>query len=167
LFLIGFMGAGKSTVGRLAAGRLRLPFVDLDTEIAKQSGRSIPEIFESDGEAGFRMIESATLASLAVVPASVVACGGGVVLDEHNRAALRSMGAVVYLHVSVEEAIARVGDASGRPMLAGSAAATAAALLRSREALYERTADVQVSTTGRAPIEIAADVVAFAKERAA
>lgn len=167
VFLIGFMGSGKSTVGRLAAERLGRGFVDLDERIVEREGRPIPAIFAEDGEAAFRMAESAALAEIAAMPPSVVACGGGIVLDDANRAALGSLGLVVYLRVSAEEALARIGDTSGRPLLCGGGADMAAALLRSREALYEATGDVMVPTAGRGPAQVADDVVSVVEREAA
>lgn len=158
VFLVGFMGAGKSTVGRLLAAELKLPFLDLDAEIEKHVGMPIPRIFEERGEAGFRAAEHDALRDLARQPASVIACGGGVVLDNENRAELERQGHVVYLRVSAEEALARIGDVSGRPLLAGDAAASARTLLSSRESLYRGVADITVDTTGRTPSEIAAEV---------
>lgn len=159
VLLIGFMGSGKSTVGRLVADALGVGFIDLDEEVAKAEGQGVPEIFAAAGESGFRAAESAALATLSGAPASVVACGGGVVLDDENRVLLKRLGTAVYLEVSAEEAMARIGDTSGRPLLAGQGVAMAASLLRSRVALYERTADVVVPTSGRAPSDVAADVV--------
>jgi shikimate kinase len=159
ILLIGFMGSGKSTVGRLVGGALGLTFLDLDAHVVSSEGRSIPEIFAADGEPGFRAAESAALEALTASERSVVACGGGVVLDDANRSLLKRLGTVVYLQVSAEEAIARIGDTSGRPLLAGGGVAMASALLRSREALYEATADVTVATAGRTPREVAEAVV--------
>lgn len=160
LFLIGFMGSGKSTVGRLVAERLGARFVDLDEEIVRREGRPIPRIFSEHGEQGFRAAESAVLAMLHDAPPAVVACGGGIVLDDANRTLLRELGDVAYLEVSAEEALARIGDTSGRPLLAGGGLPLAASLLRSRERLYQATADLVVPTAGRDPRDVAADIVA-------
>jgi shikimate kinase len=159
ILLIGFMGSGKSSVGRLVAEALSAPFVDLDERVASSAGRTIPQMFAADGEPGFRAAESAALEALAEAGPSVVACGGGVVLDDANRSMLKRLGTVVYLQVSAEEALARIGDTSGRPLLKGGGVAMAAALLRSREALYETTADVTVPTVGKTPREVAEAVV--------
>lgn len=149
LYLVGFMGAGKSTVGRILADRLGLPFVDLDTVIAEHAGRSIVEIFDAEGEQGFRTRESEALADVAASVPSVVACGGGVVLADENRRLLKESGVVVYLQVSAEEAIARIGDTTGRPLLErDDAGAMAATLLAARESLYRTVADVVIDTAG-------------------
>jgi shikimate kinase len=164
ILLIGFMGSGKSTVGRIVADALGLAFVDLDAEVVSVQGRTIPEIFAAQGESAFRVAESAALEQLFRAESTVVACGGGVVLDDANRSLLKRLGTVVYLQVSAEEAIARIGDTSGRPLLAGGGVAMASALLRSREALYEATADLSVTTVCRTPREVADAVVASIKD---
>ena len=149
VFLIGFMGAGKSTVGALLADRLGLPFIDLDARITERAGRSIIQIFDAEGEQGFRDRESEALAALADDPPAVVACGGGIVLADENRRLLKEMGRVVYLKVSAGEALARIGDTTGRPLLErGDAGAMAATLLAARESLYRTVADVRVDTGG-------------------
>lgn len=159
IFLTGFMGAGKSSVGRLVAARLGRPFVDLDSEIEKREGASVPAIFKSRGEEGFRNAEHAALEALAAAEPSVVATGGGVVLREDNQALLGRIGTVVYLSVTPEEAIARLGDAGDRPLLAGGGLSAARTILGARLALYEKTADHVVDTVGRSESAVAEDVV--------
>ncbi len=159
ILLIGFMGAGKSTVGRAVADRLGLRFLDLDELIEKAGGRPVTRIFEEDGEGGFRRLESAALLTLEDVAPSVIACGGGVVLEAVNRVELRRLGTVVYLQVGAEDALRRIGGAQGRPLLAGAVPAAAASLLRSREALYEAAADIIVPTDGRSISDVVDDVV--------
>ena len=164
VFLIGFMGAGKSTVAELVAQRLGRPCVDLDRLVETSEGRTIAQMFAEDGEPAFRLRESASLASLADSPPSVVACGGGVVTRDANRAVLKSLGQVVYLRVTAEEMLARVGEDSHRPLLAGSGAVLAATtLLDARESLYSAIADFVVNTVGRSPHAVADDVVGFLK----
>jgi len=160
IFLVGFMGAGKSSVARLVAERAGLPCIDLDRDIEREQGAPITRIFEDRGEQAFRDLESAALLGLGARPPSVVACGGGIVLRPENRAALKRMGRVVYLEVTAAEALARVGDTSTRPLLSGPSGALAAtSLLAAREALYLAVADVVVETVGRTPSEVAALVL--------
>ncbi len=165
LFIIGFMGAGKSTVGGIVAARLGRPFVDLDGEIERETGRKVADLFAEDGESGFRDAERAALLAVSRQPGVVVACGGGVVTDDRSHAILRESGTVVYLQVSPEEAVARVGsDISGRPLLRGADPGSAAALLASRERLYQAAADITIDTADRAPEEIADEIVALVED---
>jgi shikimate kinase len=163
ILIVGFMGAGKSTVGRLVSDRLGIPFVDLDELVEETEGLTVAQIWSESGEAAFRAAESTVLASLTEAVPTVVACGGGVVLADGNRALLGSLGHVVYLTVSAEEALARVGGADSRPLLAGGGAVVAQQLLEARESLYRVVADAVVPTTGRAPDEVARDVVAVSE----
>ena len=165
IFLIGFMGAGKTTVAGLLSARLGRPEVDLDAVIEARAGTSVRDIFETEGEPAFRIAESAALESLSQAEPSVVACGGGVVLRDENRATLKRLGTVVYLKVSPGETLARVGADDTRPLLAGGGGVLAATrLLDARESLYEVVADVTVDTVGKTP-EAVADEVASALER--
>ncbi len=149
IYLIGFMGAGKSTVGQLLADRLARPFIDLDDEIEAQAGSSISDLFEQQGETEFRRLESMALKKVAESDAAIVACGGGVVVRDENRVVLKDSGIVVYLRVSAPEALARIGGTATRPLLSGTGGAVAAtSLLASREALYAAVADITVDTEG-------------------
>ena len=166
VFLIGFMGAGKSTVARMVAEQLGRPCVDLDDAIVAVAGRSLREIFEDSGERAFREFESAQLSMLADAEPSVVACGGGIVVRDENRSALKHMGLVVYLKVSAGETLARVGADGTRPLLSGPGGVIAATrLLEARESLYAAVADVAIDTVGRDADAVARDVVAAVKER--
>jgi len=166
ILLIGFMGAGKSTVGRIVAEHLSMDYVDLDALVERLDGRSVSEIFAVDGEPAFRALEAAALESLESMPPSVVSCGGGVVLSDVNRVVLKRLGMVVYLKVTAAETLARVGDDSSRPLLAGAGgAAVAHRLLEAREALYSAVADVTVDTVDRTPEEVADHVVGLVRDR--
>lgn len=161
VFLVGFMGAGKSTVGHLLASETGRPFVDLDEVVEQIEGRTVSQIFAEEGEAAFRALETNALRALGDVPPSVVACGGGVILADENRALLAKEGHVVYLVVSAGEALARIGGSESRPLLAGAGGVVAAtALLKARESLYEASADIVVDTSGKDAPEVAAEVLA-------
>lgn len=159
VYLIGFMGSGKSTVGRILAERLGAPFRDLDETVVGRAGRSIPEVFALEGETGFRALETEALKDLADGPATVIACGGGVVLSPVNRDVLRGSGTVVYLTVTADEALRRIGDPGSRPVLAA-APSEAEALLATRHPLYAGVADVVVDTAGRTPGQVVDTIIA-------
>ncbi|PKM25117.1 MAG: shikimate kinase AroK [Gammaproteobacteria bacterium HGW-Gammaproteobacteria-13] len=152
LILVGPMGAGKSTIGRLLAKELRLPFKDSDKEIEQRTGADIPWIFDVEGEQGFREREQAVIAELCNVDGMVLATGGGAVMRSENRVALRRGGRVVYLHASVEQQVDRTSRDRNRPLLrAADPGKVLAELLAVRDPLYREIADVVVETDERPP----------------
>lgn len=155
--LVGFMGAGKSTVGRLLARRLGVPFADSDDVIAGRTGRTPREIFATDGEAAFRALERDVVHELvAGGTAGVVALGGGAVEDPATREALRG-ARVVHLDVSFEQVRARVGRDPGRPVLARP---DLPELFAARQAAYREVAHAVVATDGLAARQVVARVLA-------
>jgi shikimate kinase len=160
IFLIGFMGSGKTTVGGLLAKRLGWSFADLDDLIVRSAGLTIAEIFARDGEEGFRRRETEAVRAAAAGRQSVVATGGGAACREENLAVMLASGRVVALAVSAAEAVRRAGTCSGRPLLDGSAEplAAATALLSARQPFYAR-AHLQVETDGRTPEEAVSAIV--------
>ena len=156
VYLVGMPGAGKSVVGRELAGRLGVPFVDLDVEIERAQGASVPEIFERVGEAGFRALEAAALTQASSQDPSVVACGGGVVLEPANRIALRNTGTAVFLDVPLAQLQARVHPGADRPLIRASG--DLERLLADREPLYREFAGHVVDASG-APAEVAEAIV--------
>lgn len=150
--LIGAMGAGKSVLGQRLAERFGLRFVDLDQVIEARTGVDIPTIFAFEGEAGFRVREKAVLAEFCAERGQVIATGGGAVLDPDNRAALRAAGLIVWLRVSVQQQLARVGRDRNRPLLrATDPQARLDALARVREPLYAQIADLEFDSDGLSP----------------
>ena len=148
LVLVGFMGSGKSSVGRLAAKALGFQFTDTDQIVVERAGRQISDIFATDGEAAFRALETEAIASLAHMAGYVVSTGGGAVLSEHNRQALRALGFVVCLTASEDILFERVARNSKRPLLqTENPRATLSKLIRERAALYEAAAHHTLDTS--------------------
>jgi shikimate kinase len=157
IVVVGFMGAGKTTVGGLLAAKLGIPFTDSDYVIEDRAGRPIREIFADDGEPAFRALEHHVIADLLSGQDIVLALGGGAVGPAQTRKLLTSVGLpVVYLRVSYAEALARVGGDGGRPMLARSDIADVYA---GRQAAYSSVATVTVDVDGRSPEDITADIL--------
>ena len=150
IFLVGPMGAGKTTVGRRLAELCRMRFLDSDHEIEARCGVEIAYIFEREGETGFRRREQQVIDSLSMERGLVLATGGGAVLDAENRRHLAARGFVVYLQASVEQQLARTERTESRPLLRGvDRRATLQQLLEARDPLYREIADLVVATDGR------------------
>jgi shikimate kinase len=153
LYLVGMMGAGKTTVGRLLARRLKLRFLDADHEIERRCGVKVPLIFEIEGEPGFRAREMQVLAELTALEGVVLATGGGAVLGDENRRRLAAHGTVIYLRANPEELYQRVRHDRNRPLLATpDPLARLRELYGERDALYRSIADVVIDT-GRQPVQ--------------
>jgi len=149
LFLVGLMGAGKTTVGRALARRLTKEFRDTDQEIEERTGVRVSTIFDVEGEEGFRRREAEAVERLSGLDNLVLATGGGAVLDARNREHLRSRGCVVYLHARPSELAKRLGRDRSRPLLQGEdPRVKLEALYALRDPLYREVADV-VMETGR------------------
>jgi len=162
LVLTGFMGTGKSVVGRRVAALLNRPFVDMDLEIERRAGRSIREIFAQDGEAAFRRMEAALCRELARQRGLVIATGGGALTFDGNRRALGETGLLICLTATVDEILRRLDSAHDRPLLAApDRRSRIEALLERRAAAYAAIPH-QIDTTGLTPEEVAARVIALA-----
>jgi shikimate kinase len=160
LILVGPMGAGKSTIGRLLAKELKLQFKDSDKEIEQRTGADIPWIFDVEGEQGFREREQSMIAELCELSGAVIATGGGVVLRAENRQALSAGGRVVYLHASVEQQLDRTSRDRNRPLLRNSDPAKVLAnLMEIRDPLYREIADVIVETDERPPRMVVQEII--------
>jgi shikimate kinase/3-dehydroquinate synthase len=155
--LVGFMGSGKTTVGRELADRLQRSFVDLDREIEAEAGRSIAEIFAGEGEAGFRQRERRGLERALQREHAVIAAGGGAPLADDNWKQIRAGNTVVALMAESAELERRLDRSQARPLLQPNAGAAIASLLPGRLARY-READLVVNTDGQQPAELAADI---------
>ncbi|MEU3031998.1 shikimate kinase [Streptomyces incarnatus] len=153
LVLVGPMGVGKSTVGRLLAERLDTGFRDTDDDIVAAEGRAISEIFVDEGEEHFRALEKAAVATALAEHEGVLALGGGAILDADTRALL-ARHRVVYLSMDVEEAVRRTGLNVARPLLAVNPRKQWRELMEARRHLYEEVATAVVTTDGRTPDEV-------------
>jgi len=173
--LTGFMGSGKTTVGKVLADFLGCPFMDLDDLIVKKAGKSIPEIFAEDGEAAFRQLEARLLRQTVekyTENTVVLALGGGAVTAPASAALLREKTVCIYLRATLETLLSRLeGETAGRPLLneipgqagndvmPGPDRASVASRLAEREPLYEQTAHVIIDTDGLSPDEVADEII--------
>ena len=152
VFLIGMMGAGKTTVGRMLANALGFAFVDADREIEARSGALVATIFSVEGEEGFRRREAGLLDELTQRPGIVLATGGGAVLNADTRARLKQRGLVLYLRASAEEIHRRTRNDRSRPLLqTADPRARIEELLAQREPLYEETAHLTFQSASANP----------------
>lgn len=152
IILVGPMGAGKSTIGRLLAKELRLPFRDSDKEIEQRTGASIPLIFDVEGEQGFREREHAAVKELCLMRGVVLATGGGAVMRDDNRQLLRAGGRVIYLCTSVDQQLDRTSRDRNRPLLqTPNPRETLTKLMAMRDPLYRDIADIIIQTDERPP----------------
>ncbi len=146
IYLVGLMGAGKTTIGKVLARRLSFAFIDSDLEIAQRTGVSLPTIFEIEGEEGFRKREAQVVAEIAALDKHVVATGGGVVLFRENREKLRDSGLVIYLNVPLHTLYERTRHDKNRPLLQVKDPLQKLKELHvQRDPLYREVADIVVS----------------------
>jgi shikimate kinase len=156
LILVGMMGAGKTTVGRLLARRLKRSFLDTDEEIERRCGVRIPVIFDIEGEAGFRARETQMVAELCALDNVVIATGGGAVLAEENRRMIAACGVVVYLHARPPHLWQRVRHDRNRPLLAtADPLKKLESLYAERDPLYREVADLVIDT-GKQSVQVLA-----------
>ncbi|MDP4650497.1 MAG: shikimate kinase AroK [Haliea sp.] len=156
VFLVGPMGAGKSTIGKYLARQLGLAFADTDTEIEHRTGADIPWIFDVEGEAGFRDREQQVVEEMTLMDDIVLATGGGVIMRPENREALGNRGFVIYLHATVDEQVRRTRNDRKRPLLRlGNPATILRDLMAVRDPLYRDIADHVIDTDGCSPRMVA------------
>ena len=166
IFLIGPMGVGKSTIGRLLATALNMPFHDSDREIEFVTGADIPWIFDVEGEQGFRIREARMIDTLSQREGIILATGGGAILAPESRRNLHSRGTVVYLRASVAQQLERTGKDKNRPLLqTENPLAKIKELIKIREPLYRETAHVTIDTSRRSPRSVITEIVRQLQER--
>lgn len=160
VYLVGMMGAGKTTLGKALAQKTGLEFVDTDRMVVERTGVPVATVFEFEGEQGFRRRESAVLQELAARSGCVVATGGGAILAEENRRAMRASGTVIYLRARLESLWERTRHDASRPLLAtADPKATLAMLLEQRDPLYREVAHIVVDTGSQSAASLASRVL--------
>jgi shikimate kinase len=166
VFLVGMMGAGKTTAGRIIARRLKRPFFDSDLEIERRCGVRVPLIFEIEGEAGFRAREAAMIGELSALEDVVLATGGGAVLAQASRRNLAERGFVIYLHARPAALYERVRHDRNRPLLAtADPLARLESLYAERDPLYREIADLVVETGRQSVQSLARHLLAELREQ--
>jgi len=160
VFLVGPMGVGKSTIGRLLASQLNMPFFDSDREIEFVTGADIPWIFDVEGETGFRIREARMIDTLTQRKGIILATGGGAILDANSRHFLNTRGTVVYLRASVAQQLERTGKDKNRPLLqTENPLAKIKELIKIREPLYRDTAHLIIDTSRRGPRSVGIEIM--------
>ena len=160
IFLIGFMGAGKSTIARSLVQKLNFPLIEMDERIVKEQGMPISEIFDRYGEEHFRDIESELVKTIGTLEPSVVSCGVGTVLRPENVGNMRKCGKIVFLTATPQTIYERVKNSSDRPILNGHMNVPyIAELMEKRRPVYEGAAELTISTDGKSREEIADEII--------
>lgn len=164
IFLIGFMGCGKSTMARLLADELSMELVEMDETIEKEENRSINEIFATDGETYFRDVESQLIVRIADQGGMIVSCGGGAILREENVENMKKNGTIIYLCATPETIYERVHNSTNRPLLNGNMNVPyIRELMEKRIAKYENAADVTICVDGKEKIDILKEIQSLFK----
>lgn len=160
IFLIGFMGAGKSTIARALQRELGFPLIEMDERIVKEQGMSINDIFAQYGEDHFRDIESQLIVDIGKEEPSIVSCGGGVVVRPQNTQNMKEIGHIVFLKATPETIYERVKNSTDRPILNGHMNVEyIAELMEKRRALYEAAADITIQTDGKTREQICEEII--------
>ncbi|MDR3307867.1 MAG: shikimate kinase [Coriobacteriales bacterium] len=165
IVLIGFMGSGKSSVARRLARQEKMNSIDMDVYIEREAGMTIPQIFETEGEAGFREREAAFLVSMFARDTCILSCGGGTITRDESCELVKQLGTVVYLQVSAAEAVSRISHPETRPLLGG--VTSPEQLLASRVRHYEDAANITIDTSGKSLYKVAQEVTRALREAGA
>lgn len=160
IYLIGFMGVGKSAVAKQLGKKLGIPLIEMDQEIVSRQGMEIKDIFATHGEAYFRDLESALIREIASGEPAIVSCGGGAVLRKENVTAMQESGMLILLTAEPETIFERVRYSTNRPLLKGKMNVEAIReLMEARRPAYEEACQFTVSTDGKRPAEIADEII--------
>ena len=164
IFIVGPMGSGKTTVGKIVANELFLDFHDTDSKIEDATGVTIDWIFDIEGEVGFRKRENAILKKMAALNSIVLATGGGIIIEDQNRELLASRGTVFYLHTPLNTQIERTAKDKDRPLLKNQdPEKILSELQKSRQHLYEEVADHVIDTESKSGSEVANEIIKLVK----
>lgn len=164
IYLVGFMGTGKSFVGRILAKRLKLYFYEMDTELERRAGKKVAQIFAQDGENVFRVMETNLLNEIALKTSMVVSCGGGVVCSETNIAIMKRNGIIINLNSSAEKVYERINGDATRPLLQVENPLEKIKELMAKRAPFYARADYQVSSENETPEQVAAAIEKILKD---
>ena len=166
IYIVGPMGSGKSTVGKIVARSLFLDFLDSDEEIEKNTGATIDWIFDLEGEEGFRKRETDELEKIVQLNSHVVATGGGIILSDHNRNLLSARGVVIYLETPIKTQVERTSKDKDRPLLKnGDAKSILTKLNTEREHLYREVSDHVIQTNNKSSQQVADQVINIIKNK--
>ena len=158
--LIGFMGSGKSTIGKILSNKTNFLFIDIDKVVELSEEKSIGEIFRSCGEEYFRKIETRVINKIFLNKNCVFACGGGAVKSKENINVIKKNSIVVYLYISPEEAYIRLKDVKDRPLLeVKDRKGSIKKMIKDREILYQKNADITIDNTGKNPEIVASEII--------
>ena len=163
IYLVGFMGCGKSAIGRRLSYFLKIPYYDMDREIVRQQGMTIPEIFEKFGEAHFRKLETEFLQNFRN-ESCIIATGGGVAISKENRKIMRRTGLVFFLDATFEDIYMRIKNDKNRPIVQKSTKAELQQLYSYRKKFYREAGHIQVLTEGRS-LRMIVEYIAFQVNR--
>lgn len=161
IILVGFMGSGKTTVGKIIAGSLGMNFIDMDDKISNEAGKTVNEIFSEMGESFFREQETLLLKKLLLMDGLVIATGGGAVIREENRRLLKQIGSVFFLSADEKTVFERLENDTSRPLLQENKKERISSLLKERNKIYNGVADHCVDVDGLNAEEVAKKVISF------
>ncbi len=160
IFLIGFMGAGKSTIAKELQSALQMNLVEMDARIVEEQGMSINDIFEKYGEAHFRDLESNLILTIGSEGNTIVSCGGGVVVRSENVTNMKESGKIIFLAATPETIYERVKDSTDRPILNGHMNVDyIRELMEKRRVLYENAADIRIDVDGKSVLEVCHEII--------
>ena len=164
IYLIGPMGSGKTTIGKILSSQLKYQFFDTDEEIKKKIGMSISSIFDKQGESGFRIIESQTLKELSIKSKSIISTGGGIVLMKENRFIMKN-GTCIYLKIDFEEQLKRLANSDDRPLFSKNSDGSIEKTNAAREPFFLDLADIVIDTSNLNENEVTQQILSSLKSK--